>query len=132
MTSLVAAAKEARERAYAPYSRFLVGAAVLTASGEVFTGANVENASFGLTVCAERVAIFKAVAAGQRDFAAIAVVADAKEPAWPCGACRQVMAEFNPHMLVTVANLAGQAETESLAELLPRPFGGEETIRRPM
>src|ERR1700760_1380000 len=92
---LVTAARAARERAYAPYSRFQVGAALRTRSGRVFCGCNVENLSFGLTVCAERAAVFAAVAAGEADFEAIAVVADSVQPVTPCGACRQVLVEFS-------------------------------------
>jgi cytidine deaminase len=116
-------ARRAREGAYAPYSGFRVGAAVLTARGEIFTGANVENASFGATVCAERVAIFAAVAAGRRDLTALAVMADTPEPVAPCGLCRQVLAEFNPDCEVVLANTAGGWRLANLKELLPLAFG---------
>jgi cytidine deaminase len=121
-------ARRAREAAYAPYSRFAVGAAVLTAAGEIFSGCNIENASLGATVCAERVAIFKAVAAGRRDLTALAVIADTPEPVAPCGLCRQVLAEFNPDCLVLMANTAGRIRLANLEEMLPLAFswpGGE-------
>lgn len=118
---LVARAMQAREHAYVPYSGFAVGAALLTRSGEVFTGCNVENASYGLTVCAERVAIFNAVAGGHRDFAALAVVADTEGVCPPCGACRQVMAEFGDFRVI-MANLRGDRRSTSVAELLPVAF----------
>jgi cytidine deaminase len=115
-------ARRAREHAYAPYSRFTVGAAVLTATGEIFSGCNIENASLGATICAERVAIFRAVAAGCRDLTALAVVADTPEPVAPCGLCRQVLAEFTPDCLVLMANTAGRVQLANLKELLPLAF----------
>ncbi len=118
------AAIEARERAYAPYSHFLVGAALLTRSGKVFTGSNVENLSYGLTICAERVAIGTAVAAGEREFEAIVVVADTDQPISPCGACRQVLAEFAPHLRVVLATLSGEDAVFQLDDLFPRPATG--------
>jgi cytidine deaminase len=120
--NLLDRAGRARDRAYAPYSHFTVGAAVLTASGEIFTGANIENASFGATVCAERVAIFAAVAAGCRDLTALAVIADTPDPVAPCGLCRQVLAEFNPDCPVLLANTAGRWHLTNLKELLPQAF----------
>jgi len=119
---LIDAAWQAREQAYAPYSKFSVGAAVLASDGRVFTGANVENLSFGLTLCAERVAISGAVAAGARRFDRIAVVADTSTPVSPCGACRQVMAEFGIKRVM----LANRSETLefTLEELLPRASEG--------
>ncbi|MFT4538278.1 MAG: cytidine deaminase [Planctomycetota bacterium] len=118
---LVAAAMEVRERAYAPYSNFRVGAAVLTSAGELFAGANVENASYGLTICAERVAIGSAVAAGARKVSMLAVVS--KPGACMCGACRQVLSEFaEPDAMVMLASEDGSFETVSFAELLPRAF----------
>jgi cytidine deaminase len=118
---LVAQAAAARERAYAPYSHFTVGAAVLTAEGVVFTGVNVENASYGLTVCAERVAVFNAVAAGRREFEAIAVVTESGVA--PCGACRQVLAEFGLQMTVLIVDASGKWRRYPLSELLPELFG---------
>jgi len=115
-------ARRAREAAYAPYSRFTVGAAVLTATGEIFSGGNIENASLGATVCAERVAIFTAVAAGCRDLTALAVIADTPEPVAPCGLCRQVLAEFSPDCQVLMANTAGLIRLTNLKELLPMAF----------
>jgi cytidine deaminase len=115
-------ARRAREHAYAPYSRFTVGAAVLTATGEIFSGCNIENASLGATICAERVAIFRAVAAGCRDLTALAVIADTPEPVAPCGLCRQVLAEFNPDCLVLMANTAGRIQLANLKDLLPLAF----------
>lgn len=121
---LLECAGAARLRAYAPYSKFAVGAALLSKSGGVFTGCNVENISFGLTCCAERNAVFAAVAAGEREFAAIAVVADSKTPVTPCGACRQVLAEFAPDLEITCANLEGEVFHANLSELLPRAKEG--------
>jgi cytidine deaminase len=115
-------ARRAREAAYAPYSSFTVGAAVLTAAGEIFSGCNIENASLGATICAERVAIFRAVAAGCRDLNALAVIADTPEPVAPCGLCRQVLAEFTPDCLVLMANMAGRIRLANLTELLPLAF----------
>jgi cytidine deaminase len=120
---LVAAATEARRRAYAPYSRFAVGAALVSKGGRVFTGCNVENASYGLTMCAERVALFRAVAEGVREFEAIAV-ACGDSPCSPCGACRQALYEFAPNLRVIMADGAGKTwEAARLAELLPAAFG---------
>ena len=121
---LIDAARLAREQAYAPYSRFAVGAALRTKGGRVFVGCNVENLSFGLTICAERAAVFAAVAAGEREFEALAVVADSREPVTPCGACRQVLAEFSPALPVCSANLQGEVFQSSIAELLPRAKEG--------
>ena len=123
-TSLIESARQVREKAYAPYSHFKVGAAVRTKNGRVFTGCNVENLSFGLTICAERVAVGAAVAAGERDFEALAVVADSKEPVTPCGACRQVLAEFSTTLPICSANLEGEVYESSIAELLPRAKEG--------
>lgn len=117
---LVAQAIAARQRAYVPYSGFPVGAALLTRSGAVYTGCNVENASYGLTVCAERVAIWKAISEGETEFVALAVATNIGGS--PCGACRQVMAEFAPDMPVLIADLAGSMTKMSVAELLPLAF----------
>jgi cytidine deaminase len=124
MDELLTSARDVREVAYAPYSRFAVGAALRTKSGRVFCGCNVENLSFGLTICAERNAIFAAVAAGEREFEAIAIVADSREPVTPCGACRQVLAEFGLDMSVCSANLEGDTFTSTIRELLPRAKEG--------
>lgn len=115
-------ALEAREKAYAPYSNYLVGAALLCEDGSLFVGCNVENASFGLTVCAERNAIFSAVVAGKRDFKALAIVVGGEEVARPCGACLQVICEFNPEMTLYLYNTSGKSETCTLRDLLPTPF----------
>jgi cytidine deaminase len=118
---LIALAKKARKKAYAPYSHFSVGAALLAESGQVYAGCNVENASYGLSICAERVALFKAVAAGEQRFKAIAVVTETM--ATPCGSCRQVLAEFGDDELqVIVADPEGQTEIYTLGELLPASF----------
>jgi cytidine deaminase len=124
MKELIEAALDARERAYVPYSRFRVGAALLTGDGLIIGGCNVENASYGLTNCAERTALFKAVSDGHTDFRGIAVVADTPGPVSPCGACRQVLAELcPPDMKVWLANLRGDIQETTVAELLPGAFG---------
>lgn len=120
--ALVAAAREARTRAIAPYSNFKVGAALVTADGQVITGCNVENASYGLTICAERVALLKALSDGHRSFTAIAVVADTDAPTPPCGPCRQLLWEYCGDIPVVMANLTRVAGTHQLAALLPLPF----------
>jgi len=123
---LVRKAVEARKLAYAPYSGFLVGAAILAKDGRIFTGCNVENASYGLTICAERVALFKAVSEGAREFLALAV-ACGKGPCAPCGACRQVLYEFAPDLLVIMADGEGKTwQTRRLVELLPQGFGSRD------
>jgi cytidine deaminase len=119
---LIEAANIARERAFAPYSNFKVGAAVETADGEIFIGCNVESASYGLTVCAERVAIWKAVSEGNRNFKTIAVVVDTEELTPPCGVCRQIIWEFCHDIPVILANLKGDSEVVQMRELLPRAF----------
>lgn len=116
------AAIDALEYAYAPYSKFKVGAALITASGKIFTGCNVEVSSFGLTICAERVAIFKAISEGERDFTSIAIVAETEAYCPPCGACRQVIADFSPKMEIILINKNGQIKTTSIQELLPEAF----------
>ncbi len=120
-TKLIEKAIEAMNRAYAPYSNFKVGAALLTKSGRIFTGCNVENASFGLSICAERVAIFSAVAAGEVQFEKLVVVADTDSPVSPCGACRQVMSEFGDFEVLLV-NTRKEAVRTRVSELLPRAF----------
>lgn len=122
---LLQAARAARERAYAPYSNFAVGAALLGESGRIYAGCNVENASYGATLCAERTAVGSAVAGGERRFVAIAVVADTSGPCAPCGVCRQVLAEFGAEIQVIMANLQGAVEVRSVQELLPYGFGKE-------
>lgn len=119
---LIEKATEVRERAYAPFSNFRVGAAVRTGGGRIYTGCNVESASYGLTVCAERVAIWKAVSEGEKEFTHIAVVADTKELTPPCGVCRQIIWEFCGDIPITLANPAGKTETLQMKDLLPRAF----------
>lgn len=126
---LFAVALNVRENAYAPWSRFRVGAAILTGSGKIFGGCNVENASFSLTCCAERVAMFSAVAAGETTLAAVLVLTDTHPPASPCGACRQVLHEFGPDATVLIANLEGVQQVSNMRELLPDSFGPE-SLRR--
>jgi len=120
---LVEMAQSAREQAYAPYSNYRVGAALLTESGEIFTGCNVENAVYPTTCCAERVAIFKAVSEGRRQFRAIVVATE--DGGSPCGVCRQVMREFAPEMIVFIADAENGLRETSVAELLPDSFGPE-------
>jgi cytidine deaminase len=121
---LIAVASAARSNAYAPYSKFAVGAAIKCGSGAVFAGANVENRSFSLTICAERLAVGAAMAAGERDFLALAVVADSDEPVVPCGACRQFLAEFAPDLIIVSATVRGDQKVENLSRLLPEPTRG--------
>jgi len=124
INALIQSALQARLNSYTPYSAFAVGAAVQCKSGEVFTGANVENLSYGLSICAERVALSSAVAAGEREFDAIAIVADSTEAIAPCGACRQFMAEFASDLIIVSATLKGGRKVEHLSELLPCPKRG--------
>jgi len=119
---LVAAARAVRENAYAPASKFLVGASLLTSDDRVFVGCNVENASYGLTICAERAAICAAIAQGARKVLAVAVATDLDEPARPCGACRQVLAEFGADMQVLLVGRGAEVVVMTLAQLLPEPF----------
>lgn len=129
--TLIQAALDARKTAYAPYSRFRVGAALLTAEGDIITGGNIENASYGATNCAERTAIFKAVSEGRRNFRAIAIAGGLEDAipadyAYPCGICRQVMSEFaGPDFTVIVAKNISEYKEYRLCELLPYSFGGE-------
>jgi cytidine deaminase len=122
MDPLLEAALRARKNAYAPFSRFKVGAALEDAKGQVYTGCNVENATYGLTVCAERVALLKALSEGARKFARIAVAADTKNLTPPCGACRQMLWEFCGNLEIHLVNLKGKRETLKLKDLFPRPF----------
>src|SRR3982074_526331 len=119
---LISAATAVRENAHAPFSKFKVGAAVEDDAGHIHTGCNVENATYGLTICAERVAIFKGLSEGERGFSAIAVVTDAEALTPPCGACRQLIWEFCGDIPVTMSNLAGKSEVVHMKELFPRPF----------
>ena len=121
-SDLIRAARKARRHAHAPYSNFRVGAALRATSGRIFGGCNVENATYGLTVCAERVAIFKAISEGERGFDAIAVVTDTDSLTSPCGACRQLIWEFCGDVPVILANLKGKAEVIRMRELFPKPF----------
>jgi cytidine deaminase len=121
-SDLVAAARRAREFAHAGFSQFKVGAALETADGTVVTGCNIENATYGLTICAERVAMFKALSEGHRAFTRIAIVADTERPTPPCGACRQILWEFGGNLVVQLANLTEAKATYRLADLLPLPF----------
>jgi cytidine deaminase len=121
LAELVAAARAVRERAYAPYSRFLVGAALRAENGQVFVGCNVENASYGATICAERSAILAMIAAGQRSITSIAVFTDADDLAMPCGVCRQVISEFQRDAQLVVAN-PRQQRVLGFAEIFPEPF----------
>jgi cytidine deaminase len=120
--ALLAAARAVRENAVATFSKFRVGAALHAKSGKVYTGCNVENASYGLTICAERVAIFKALSEGERSFDAIAVVTDAEKLTPPCGACRQIIWEFCGDAEVILGNLKGATEVHRMAALFPKPF----------
>lgn len=124
---LIEEAKKARERAYVPYSKFGVGAALLTTDGKVYHGCNIENAAYSMCVCGERTAIFKAVSEGDRDFQMLAVVADTDRPCSPCGACRQVIAELCPgDMKVVLTNLKGDILELTVDELLPGAFASED------
>lgn len=120
--NLIEAARNARANAHAPFSNFKVGAAVETVNGKIYTGCNIENATYGLTLCAERVAIFKAISEGETEFTRIAVVADTAELTPPCGACRQIIWEFCGDILITMANLHGAAKTLQMQELFPYAF----------
>jgi cytidine deaminase len=119
---LIETAKAARLQSLAPFSNFLVGAAVKTEDGKVYTGCNIESASYGLTVCAERVAIWKALSEGERKFTELAIVADTGSLTPPCGTCRQIIWEFCKNATIVLANLRGETQTCSIRELLPRAF----------
>ena len=125
---LISEAEKARKMAYTPYSKFKVGAAVLSVDGKIFTGCNIENASFGLTVCAERVAIFKAISEGSTKFEAIAIIGDTDKPCSPCGACRQVISEFGEDIPLIMANLKGDIKIKKIGELLPEAFGKKDLL----
>lgn len=122
---LLKAAEQVRENAYAPYSRYKVGAALLAASGRIYTGCNIENASYGATICAERVAACSAIAAGEKRFVALAVVTDGPAPGPPCGMCRQFLAEFNPELPIVLGNLHGKTVDGNLKDYLPQAFHGQ-------
>jgi len=122
MNKLVEAALAARDNAYAPFSKFKVGAAIEDETGRIFTGCNIENATYGLTICAERVAVFKAISEGARKFKRIAVAADTEVLTPPCGACRQILWEFCGDVELALVNLQDKTETFRLKELFPRPF----------
>ncbi len=122
MERLVRAALEAREKAYVPYSNFPIGAALLTKDGQIFSGCNIENASYGLTNCAERTAIFKAISAGHHELKMMVVVADTARPIPPCGACRQVIFEFGEDITIVMRNLQGDSVQYQSRELLPAAF----------
>lgn len=121
-SKLIEAAIEARAKAFAQFSQFKVGAALLTVGGKVFTGCNIENTSYGLTMCAERVAIFKAISEGEREFQKIVVAADTDDLTPPCGACRQIIWEFCGNVEIVLTNLQKKTETLQMSELFPRAF----------
>ena len=122
MKKLIEKAKEARKNAYAPYSKFKVGAALLGKSGKIYTGCNVENATYGATICAERTALVKAISEGERKFTKIAIVASMKEPCPPCGICRQMLYEFAPNLGIIMTNLRGKTKIMKIKDLLPNAF----------
>ena len=122
MKNLIKKALETRKKAYAPYSKFFVGAALETDDGKIYTGCNIENSSLGITVCAERVALFNAISSGARKLRRIAVVADMKTPCPPCGICRQALFEFAPDLEVIMTNLKGEVRKSKLSALLPKAF----------
>lgn len=121
--NLMQAAKEAWEKAYVPYSKFRVGAAIQTKSGKIYKGCNIENAAYPVTCCAERVAIFKAISEGEKEFQRLAVIADTERPVPPCGSCRQALSEFcDPSMEIEIGNLNGDVKVMTMEELLPFSF----------
>lgn len=126
---LIALATMARDRAYAPYSKFKVGAALLCASGQVFIGCNIENSAYPVTICAERCAISAAIAAGEHDFICLAVIANSPRPVSPCGMCRQVLAELAPSARVVLVNLEGAIEQTTTRDLLPGAFTSDDLRR---
>ncbi|MDZ7725854.1 MAG: cytidine deaminase [candidate division KSB1 bacterium] len=121
---LIELAIQARKPELAPYSGFSVGAALLTQTGHVYTGCNIESSSYGLTICAERVALFKALSEGETKFSAIAIVAPGSNGAPPCGACRQLLNDYAPNLFVHIASLNGEVNTETIKDLLPLAFDG--------
>lgn len=125
---LLKEAEKARKKAYAPYSKFKVGAAVLTSDGKIFTGCNIENASFGLTVCAERVAISKAISEGSYKFEAMVIIGDTNRPCSPCGACRQVISEFGEDIKIVMSNLKGDVKIKKISELLSEAFNKNDLL----
>lgn len=125
---LIREAEKARKKAYTSYSKFKVGAAILTSEGRIFSGCNIENASFGLTICAERVAVFKAISEGFKKFEAIAIIADTLRPCYPCGACRQVILEFGEDITLIMANLKGDIKINKIKELLPEAFNKNDLL----
>ena len=122
MKDLIKKALKARENSYSPYSQFAVGAALEAEDGTIYTGCNVENASYGLSVCAERTALVKAVSEGAKKFKRLAIVADTEKPVTPCGMCRQMLMEFSPEMELILTTTKGKSETVILSKLLPRAF----------
>ncbi len=127
---IIAEAAKAREAAYAPYSGFKVGAAILCENGEIFSGCNVENSSYGACVCAERAAVCAAARAGRKDFAAIAIVTDCSPPAYPCGLCRQTLAEFNPDIRLVLSSINGETIVSSLKKIHKNHFDGASLRRK--
>ncbi len=124
--SLLKKAEQAKKYAYAPYSRFRVGAAILAKSGKVYTGANIENAAYSVACCAERVALYKAVSSGEKEFEAIAITSDSDSFTYPCGVCRQALYEFSPEMQIIASNNDLENDTEPLDELLYKAFSGKD------
>lgn len=131
LRGLLAIARAARGRAYAPYSRYPVGAALLCGSGKIYPGCNVENAAYPVTMCAERTALGAAIAAGEREFLGMAVVAESERPVPPCGMCRQALLELAPDMPVLLANLTGAERTTTPRELLPAGFVAADLVPEP-
>ena len=127
---LITEARKARAHSHSPFSRFRVGSAVLTAGGKIFAGCNIENSSFGLTICAERTALFKAVSEGHRKFRAIAIATDDRTPVAPCGACRQVIMDLAGDIDVIMTGKNGSTRVVRLSELFPYPFGPENLLKR--